>query len=595
MRTARGTPKVPWAVVVSLGWLCCGSVVFADAPPSTIRLPAARVAGLDPARVSDVASISALSLVYEAPYRYAYLARPYRLEPALAADLPRVSEDGLTVRIPMRAGIRFQDDPCFPGGRGREVEASDLVCSLLRVADPRTQSPGTWTLRDRIVGLEEWRRKILVHPEEPVPEEIEGLRAVDRRTVEIRLTEPYPQLGWILAMNYACIVPREAVETYGDDLMNRAVGTGPFRLVEWRRNYRMIFERNPDWGPGGREVRYPSEGEPGDAAEGLLADAGRLLPLSDRVVFHVVGDPATSWLMFLAGELDASGVSRDNFGAVLTEQRSLTPRLQARGIRLMQSPQMSTIYIGFNMDDPVVGTNRALRRAVSCAIDIDRYIAFYEKAMIPANGPVPPGIPGSLADRPRRWDFDLDRARRFLQEAGYPDGIDPATGKRLRLSIEIADAPSAEQRQSVELLADDLDRIGIVLTANYSSRPAFFEKLRRRQFQLCRLSWVADYPDAQNFLQCFYGPNHSPGPNRTNYENPEFDDLYDRARTMPDGPERTALYERMGEIVLDDCPWVFLSHPLGFSLYQPWVRNVKPHDFLYGTPMFWRIDREDDR
>ena len=558
-------------------------------------MPAAQVRGLDPARVSDVASIAALSLVYEGPYRYAYLDRPYRLEPGLAAGLPEISADGLTVRIPMRPGVRFQDDPVFPGGRGREVVAQDLVDSLLRVADPRTQSPGSWTLRGRVVGLDAWRRAILSDPGAAAPREVEGLRALDSTTVEIGLTEPYPQFGWILAMNYACVVPREAVEAYGDDLMNRAVGTGPYRLAKWKRNYVMSFERNPSWTSGERDVRYPDTGTPRDAEAGLLDDAGRRLPLIDRITMYVVGDPATSWLMFLAGELGVSGLSRDNTGAVLTEQRSLTPQLAARGIRLFETPQMATIYLGFNMDDPLVGANVALRKALACAIDIDRHIEFYEGARMAAVGPVPPGIPGSLTGRPAPYRLDLERARALLAEAGYPQGIDPATGRRLRIGIEIGDAQSAEARQSVELLVGDLERIGVVLQANYSNRPTFFERLLRRQFQMFRLSWVADYPDAQNFLQCFYGPNGSPGPNRCNYRNEEFDALYDRIRTMQDGEERTLLYERMGEIVLDDCPWICLAHPLDFTLYQPWVRNVKAHDFAYGSAMYWRIEGRPER
>jgi ABC-type transport system substrate-binding protein len=304
----------------------------------------------------------------------------------------------------------------------------------------------------------------------------------------------------------------------------------------------------------------------------------------------VVADDSTDWLMFLAGQLAASGISRSNFDAVINQQKELTPELQARGIRLYKTPRLYTTYIGFNMTDPVVGPNKKLRQALSCAVDIEKWIEFYNHRMVPATGPIPPGVAGYEEGKALPYAFDLQRARRLLAEAGYPDGRDPATGKRLTLTIEIGSAGDPESRQSVDLLASFFEKLGIEFKPSYNNWPEFLKKLERKQAQMYQLGWIIDYPDAENFLQLFYSKNGSPGPNHSNYSNPEFDRLYERIRTMQDTAERTALYQQMAAIVIEDAPWIFLTHPLSFGLFQPWFKNFKPHDFPYPNMKFYKVD-----
>ena len=558
-----------------------------------------RIRGFDPVKAGDVASANVISKVYEGLLQYAYLARPYRLQPHLAEGLPDVSEDGLVYTFRIRSGIYFQDDACFTGtgGRGRELRADDFVYSIKRVADVKNESTGYWAFNDRIAGLDEFRDASKGEAPTDYGLVVEGLTAPDAWTLQIRLKRPYPQLLWILGMHYAYAVPREAVEFYGNEFVNHPVGTGPYRLTSWRHNYRVEFERNPKWVETGRVELYPSEGEPGDERLGLLADAGKPVPFIDRIVQYVIGDPSTQWLMFVTGQLESSGISRDNWDAVVTQERDLTGSLAERGVRLYTTPTLDVYYLGFNMTDPVVGSSadeetdrrhRKLRQALTCSFNSEEWVRFYNDRIVRARGPIPPGVAG-YEEKGSPYPFDLDKARRLLAEAGYPEGLDAATGKRLQLTIELGSA-DPDTRESVEVTVDFFRQIGVLLNPNYSNWPTFLGKMERRQCQLYRLGWVADYPDAENFLQLFYGPNSSPGPNHSNYKNKEFDALYEQVRVMSDSSERTRLYGRMADIVIEDCPWVFMHHPMAYGLHNAWLGNYKPHDFPYGMGKYRKVD-----
>ena len=552
-----------------------------------------KIRGFDPVKAGDVASAIAASKVFEGLLQYSYLDRPYQIEPLLAESMPAVSRDGLTYTFKIRQGVYFQDDPCFTatGGKGRELVAEDFVYSMKRISDLKNGSSGYWAFNERIVGLDAWRESTGGETPSDYGREVEGLRALDRYTLQIKLTRPYPQLLWILTMHYSFAVPREAVEYYGLEFVNHPVGTGPYVLKSYRQNYRYEFVRNPKWVETGRIDRYPIRAPAGTDPQ-LLEDAGKPIPFIDRIVQYVIEDSTTEWLMFLTGQLESSGVSRDNWDAVITQDKMLAGELAKRGIRLLSSPTLDLFYIGFNMDDPVVGKNKKLRQAMTCAFNTEEYIQFYNQRIIRPNGPIPSGVSG-YSDRPTPFPFNLARARKLMVEAGYPEGNDPRTGRRLQLTLELGSAENPEFRQAAELFANFMEKIGIVVKLSYNNWPTFLEKMERRQAQLFSLGWVADYPDAENFLQLFYTPNSSPGPNHSNYSNATFDKLYEQVREMQDTPERTALYQQMADLVVEDCPWIFTSNPLAYGLQHQWLKNYVYHDFPYGMIKYYKVDLEE--
>ena len=548
----------------------------------TLRLTTARIRGFDPAHAADEASIRATGRIYEGLLQYAYWDRPYRVEPLLAAGMPEVSADGLVWRFTLRPGIFFSDDRCFTatGGKGRELVAADVVYSIKRIADLKVASGGYWVFRGKIAGLDEFREASRSDEPTDYGRAVAGLRVLGPQALEIRLTEPYPQLPWVLAMPYAFVVPREAVEYYGRGFVNHPVGTGPYVLARAWQNYRYEYRANPKWPETGRTDALPA-----GAAE---PDAGKPLPRTPRIVDSVVGDPSTAWLMFLSGRLDQVNVGREQWDSIITADQELRPELAARGIRLDKAPQLSVSYIAFNMDDPVVGANRKLRQALSCAFDAAAWQEFQNGRVAQPTGPVPPGVAGHREEA-LPYSFDLERARRLLAEAGYPEGKDPATGRRLKLTLEIGAADNPEARQSAELVASFLNRIGVVLEPSYNNWPAFLKKIEQRQAQMFSVTWIGDYPDAQNFLQLFASENASPGPNRANYRSAEFDRLYRELIARPESPEREALGRQAQAVVLEDCPWILVSHPMAFSVRHARLHGFQYHDFPWGQEKYWRI------
>ena len=308
----------------------------------TLRLTTARIRGFDPAHASDQASLLATGRIYEGLLQYAYWDRPYRVEPLLAAEMPDVSSDGLVWQFRLREGIRFSDDPCFAetGGKGRELVAQDFVYAILRIADLKVGSGGYWVYRGKIAGLDDFREASRGEAPTDYDQPVAGLRAVGPHELELHLTEPYPQLPWVLAMPYAFAVPREAVEFYGPEFVNHPVGTGPYVLAAAQQNYRYEYRANPQWQETGRIDAMP--------ADAPTPDAGKPLPLAPRIVDSVVGDPSTAWLMFMAGQLDLVDVGRDQWDSIITPAKELRPELAARGIALSKSPQLNIRAVGEN-------------------------------------------------------------------------------------------------------------------------------------------------------------------------------------------------------------------------------------------------------
>jgi len=560
----------------------CGKALFSEKEfGPTLRMTTARIRGFDPAHAGDQASVLAVGKVYEGLLQYSYWDRPYRVEPLLASALPEVSADGLVWSFTLRPGIYFSDDPCFVDGKGREVLAQDMAYSIQRIADVKIGSGGYWVFRGKIQGLDEFREASRGDEATDYNQPVAGLRVTGRYTFEIHLTQPYPQLHWVMAMPYAFVVAREAVERYGAEFVNHPVGTGPYVLVKAQQNYRYEYRVNPTWAETGREERMP--------ADAPTPDAGKSLPLVKRIVDSVVGDPSTAWLMFLSGRLELIGVSRDHWDSIITPDKLLRPELAAKGMVLSQSPQLAVSYTAFNMDDPVVGPNLALRQALACAFDSEEWKEFQNGRMMIPNGPIPPGVAGT-SDTPSPYPYNLDRARELLAEAGYPEGRDPSTGRRLNLILELGSADNPETRQGAELMASFMTRIGVVLQPSYNNWPAFLQKIERRQAQLFSLTWLGDYPDAQNFLQLFFSENVSPGPNRSNYHNRTFDSLYRELVALPESPERDALCQQASDVVLGDCPWILTAYPMAFTVRHQRLLNYQQHDFAWGMEKYWGLN-----
>lgn len=543
----------------------------------------AKIKGLDPAFSDDLYSSIEVTRIYEGLLQYSYLKRPYQLEPCLAEAMPTISPDGKIYTFKLKKGVVFQDDKAFKAtnGKGRELNAGDIIYSLMRLADPKLNSPNWWILDGKIEGLNEWREESQKNGKPDYSAKVAGLVASDPYTVQINLKSRSFQFIYALAMPSATIVAKEVVEEYGPEFLNHPVGTGAFKLSEYNPASQIVYVRNPTY----RKEVYPSEGEATDSAAGLLADAGKPIPMVDKIVMTVHVESQPQWLNFMQGKLDVAPIPKDNFAQAITSAKELTPELKNKGIRLVKEPSLDVTHTSFNMTDPIIGKNKYLRQAISMAVNVPEQIElFYNGRAISAQGPIPPGLAGYDPKLKNPYkEFSVEKAKELLKKAGYPDGKGLPTLDYLTL----ADSTS---RQMSEYLQKSLAAIGVQLKVQSFSWPEFQQSLKNKKGQMWSFAWGADYPDGENFLQLFYSKNASPGPNDSNYSNPEYDRMYEKSLTMKDSPERTALYQKMVVLVVEDTPWVFGVHRVIFGLSHGWLKNYKPHEFNHGMAKYYRID-----
>lgn len=547
---------------------------------------ATQVKTLDPALAGDLASRNMAGALFDTLLQYNYTRRPYVLEPSMLARMPEMREGGASYYFELRDDLFFVSDPAFgpKGGskEARKVRSSDVVFSFLRIADARMHSPVFWLWRGRVKGIDEFYAATAAAPAESdyfaeYDRGVAGFEVIDERHFAIHLTRPDPRFLYNLAIPYTGIVPQRAVRHYGNDrFAEHPVGSGPFYLSAYRRDYEAVLTRNAEF----RTETFPEAQNP--------ADRARKLPLADRIVCSNIRQSLSAWLLFLQGELEVSVLNKDN-ADLIAGGRELAPALRRRRIELVTHVEFEIQYVGFSFTDPKLAGNLKLRQALTYAYNIPRRIALFNDLAVPAAGPIPPGVPGYAPELEKATNcYDLERARLLLREAGYPDGIDPATGKPLVLNFDQAGNTSLH-RQLGEMAAADWSRLGLEIKVNLNNGPRFYQKLRQGEMQLFRLSWVGDYPDAENFLQLFYSKNAG-GCNRVFYHDAEFDRQFEAILPMADSPERTARYQAMARYLVGQMPWIFESQPVSYQLKHVWMENFIPHDFACNRWKYWSID-----
>ncbi|MDH5580430.1 MAG: ABC transporter substrate-binding protein, partial [Bdellovibrionales bacterium] len=538
----------------------------------------AEIKGMDPIYASDVYSGNEIARVYEGLYEYHYLKRPYTLVPNLAESQPEVSQDGLTYKIKIKKGVMFHDDAAFPNGKGRELVASDFVYSIMRLADPKLQGLGWWVLQGKVEGLDDWREKYSKTDKVDYNDKIEGLQALDKYTIQFKLVKPFPQFLYSLAMPFTYVVAREVVEKYGKEFINHPVGTGPFILPEFKQSNKIVYKKNPNY----RKVFFPKEAS--EEFENYLVDAGKQLPLVDEIIVNIMKEEQPRWLSFSKGKLDYISIPKDNFESVITPDKGLVDDFQKKGVSLIRSTGLDLAYIAFNHDLDLF-KNVKLRRALSLAYNPQASNKlFYNDTATPAQSIVPPGIAGHIPGLMNPYmGQNIEKAKELLSEAGYPNGKG--------LPEITYDCPAnTTSRQMGEFFKKQMALIGVNVKVVTNPWPQLQAKINNRQVMLFGIGWGADYPDAENFLQLLYGPNKSPGANGSGYDNPIFNRLYKSASTLQDSPERTALYEKMNRMAMEEVPVIFGMHRQNFILHNGWLKNYIASDFDWGHAKYLNVD-----
>jgi len=645
---------------------------------------------LDPASAYSSDEYRFIQQIYEPPLQYHYLKRPYQLEPLTATAIPQPqyydtkgtllssnppaeTVHRVLYEITIKKGILYQNHPCFAQDQQgnylyhtlsesdtahinqirdfkstgtRELKADDYVYQIVRLADPRNNSPIFPIMAKYILGLDTLSQSLAEaieqernkrrqsggfsynqqadEKENPIFLDYQrfvfpGVIKKDDYTFQIILKTKYPQILYWLAMPFFSPLPWEAVRFYSQGLLIKKnitlqsypVGTGPFSIDVYDPNLEIILKRNENF----HQERYPSEGESGDEVKGYLMDAGKQLPFIDKLIYKLERESIPRWNKFMQGYFDASGIPSDSFDqaiAVTSEGLlQLTDQFKGQGIRLLHDTAPSTFYFAFNMHDPVVGgyslEKQKLRRALSIAIDMEERIDLFSNGRgIAAQGPIPPGIFGheksieGVNPYVYTWNenhatvqrIPVSRAQELLAEAGYPNGMDPATGKPLIISFDNA-WTGPESQSLLKWLQKQFQKIGILLEIRTTDYNRFQEKIRAGNFQFFSWGWHADYPDPENFLFLLYGPNgkqNHGGENAANYDNPQFNELFKEMENMENTPRRLQIIHKMLDIVRRDAPWIWGFHPQDFTLYHQWVFNAKPNAISYNTLKYVRID-----
>jgi ABC-type transport system substrate-binding protein len=543
-----------------------------------VAIPVAET-GFDPQAAGDAYSNYVNRVIFDPLYKYDYLARPFKLVPNTAEALPDISADRMTYTIKVRPGIYFADDPVFKGQR-RELTAADYVYALKRTLDPAMRSNSLNAYEGRFVGADAVAARAKQTGKFDYDAPMEGLRALDRYTLRLKLNFPDAELLSNLTVSGSAAVAREVIEAYGDAngwTMANPVGTGPYRLKEWRRGQRIVLEVNP----GFREEYYPTSS---DAADRALSQklAGRRIPMIGRIEVSVIEEANPRLLSFEQDLQDYLLVPPDLASDVLDPGNRLKQRLLHKGVRLERDAQPAITGLAFNMDDPVVGgydkSRIALRRAIAMSYDAE------EDARVIRHGQarratqfIPPNVSGYNPEIEKYLRRDVAGARALLEKFGYVDrdgdGVRDARDGR-PLTLHFSSPPDTFARQQDELLQRNLAAVGLRVEFVKQKWPDQLKAARLGQLQIWQAANISVTPEGFGFLGLLYGENAGFS-NLTRFKLAEYDSLYVRARALPEGPERDKLIQRMTDLIAIYVPWAVTIYRYENVLVQPWVSGYK--------------------
>ena len=616
---------------------------------------------LDPQIAYTSNDVTFLNYCYEGLFSYDYLKRPLELVPHLAKAVPvgeRLMVDGkerIVYHFNLREKVRFIDDRCFEGGKGREVTARDLEYAFKRLADPQTNCPVLSNFHV-IRGLKEYGAQVealtKLNPTLTAYEvykragDLSGFKVTGRYSFDLILDRSYPQLLYWLAMPFVSAIAHEAVTFYDGtrkspisdepmDFNKHPVGTGPYQF-EWEgfnSESSMVLKRNRQWwGEKNDQAmgisRFPAQ--PSCVADvknisWTKANANHAVAQADFIKLYKEKEALPLFSKFTQGYYDLTVIPREKMDELLSAGGGLSSQMTEKGVRLVKDYRLDIAYMGFNMQDEVLGApikfkdpkleaNRAeellkrrkLRQALTLAINYKNFLRiFFKHSAIDAQSMIPPGIAGyaeNYKNKYKVYDPKLVKAKRLLAEAGYKNGIDPKTGQPLELTYDLGKT-TPTFRQRGDFIANEWAKLGIKVNVHLNDFNQFVEKVATGRYQVNLLGWAADYPDPENFLFLFYGPNSKRlskfKPNGFRYENKVYDELFDLMETLENG--KTVLYQgkpytrleiitKLKTMLEEECVTIPLSHSVNFNLYHSWLTCAKPHPQFDSKFEYYQVD-----
>ena len=547
------------------------------------------VTGFDPAATSDLYSGHVNNAIFGNLWEYDYYVRPVRFRPFLAESMPEISADGLTWIVRLRKGLFFSNDPVFKGKK-REATAADLIYSWKRMLDPKIISPKAWEISGKLLGAEALVDEAKASGKFDYDKPIEGLKAVDRYTVQMKLVKPaYTTVDLMQQYNWIPVA-REVIEAYRDPggrAMANPVGVGPYMMKQWNKGSKIVLTRNPNFNIG----TFPTEGEASDA-ETLAKYKGQSLPIIGNVEISIIEEANPRLLSFKSGALDYEFVGADLIGNVVNNGK-LVPEYSDKGVRHQRAQEPSIAYDYFNLLDPTVGgytTEKiALRRAIIMSFPTDQMIkTVWRNQATPANQIIPATQSGHDPKKPSVSSFDVELANALLDRFGYKDK--DGDGWRdmpdgAPLIVTRSSTPRAQDREKDELWKKAFDSIKVKLQFNNQKWPDLIKQARAKQLQFWDLGWISDGLDGDSFVGLLYSKNSGQS-NFANFNVKQYDELYEKAQTLPLGAQRWALYRTMNEIATVNSAWYPGVFRYQNVLMQPWLLNYKRNPY---RQHFWHL------
>lgn len=503
---------------------------------------------VDPALSYDTVSAEIVYQVHEAPLEYDYKARPYQLKPLLLKKMPIYDLKSSTLTLKVKENVFYHQDQCF-GPIKRKLKAEDFAIQIKRLAFSPLRSPAWWTLKNRIVGLDEFRENSKDF-KDILETEVKGLEVKDDETLIIHFKSFYPQFYHVLAMSFFSPVPKELVKCYANDLDSHLIGTGAFKVDELRKNQKITLLRNDDYHDQAPQIQ--------------------------SIEFNVMKESQTRWLSFLNKKIHAVDLSKDQLVAAIDERGELKQSYQDKGISAQRVKTLTYWWLGFNLMNESLKNKKWLREVIALSIDRKKWVElFTQNVSIVADKLLPPGIEGHDEIQPWPYSFDLEKAKSLLKQNGYEMGRGlPTYNFDLRGTGTIA-------RQQGEFIKSSLSKVGINISVTLNPFPRYLEKAKNGDLVFFLDGWAMDYPDAENIFQLLMSENHPPGPNQSYFKDSDFDQNYHRFKTFGlKSEDKTKLMKNMNKIVQEKLPWHLLHYTRYYVLNHKELVNFHPDTII---------------
>jgi ABC-type transport system substrate-binding protein len=525
-----------------------------------------KIKSFDPAIVFNDDSLFVIGQSVETLFQYHYLKRPFEVIPLLAQEMPSISSDGLVYKFKIKKNISYQNSMKEFAGK-RTVKAADFVWQIKRLAFKPLKSTGTWLFHGKVRGFDSFTNKVGNDFSKFLTEDIEGLKVIDDYTFEIHLLKPEPNLLYFLAMPFTAPIPKESILKYKNSFKNKIIGTGPYEFMKFENN-KYHFSKFKDY----HNEFYPSSGDRYANTEELLKSSKKKLPFIQDVYFKIISDEDVKWEQFKSGELDILDVPKKYLSELSRPSSKMYEELSELGIIVKHFSKQTTRWFGFNMNDPVVGKDINLRKAIAYAIDYEKYLEIItNNTNLRANSILNPSIPGYKPAHRLNYDYDLAKAKRFFKKTGY---------KANELTLTYSTRGTQDIHfEAAEFIQTQLKELGIIIKVESLEFSEFLKKGRAGKLQLWTDAWIYDYPDAENILQLLIKRNH-PGINKSGYANDEVDKLYAKLTKTLNKNKRFQIMYEIETIIEKELPWIMLMYESTYIAHHKSIKNFRKSFFI---------------